>query len=58
MEKETLNILVIAVYILISFFVALESSFRGWKFSWSFFMCVVCTPLIGAVLFSHPNKKD
>ena len=48
--------LFISLYALVCILVAAEASFRGWNFFPVFMLCLIASPLIGAIMYS-PYKR-
>lgn len=57
MEDQIWYVIGIA-YLLISVIISSVCSKRGHAFSSVFLVCVVCTPLIGAVIYTTYNRPE
>ena len=53
MEITTTEALIGVGYLVVSLLVSIEASLKGYSFMWAMFASILCTPLIGAIMFSN-----
>lgn len=56
MDEQFYYFLIVLAYLIVCLLVSIEAERRNHSFLWTFIVCVLCSPLIGAIMFS-PYKK-